>query len=121
LIRLLYNRGYERQEVLELFRFIDWMLQLPRELELELTNNIILLEEQKMPYVTSIERFALERGEAIGEARGEANALLKLFKLKFGITPEWLIQKVTLANKDQLDQWLEKILTADTIENVINE
>jgi hypothetical protein len=31
LVRELYQRGYEREEVLELFRFVDWLLVLPDE------------------------------------------------------------------------------------------
>ena len=33
LIRSLYRRGYARQEILELFRFIDWVLALPEGLD----------------------------------------------------------------------------------------
>ncbi len=132
LIRLLYMRGYEKQEVLELFRFIDWMLQLPKELELQLAYEIEQLEEQTMPYITSIERYATENGIQIGEARGEARGvtlgeargvvlgeaqtLLKLFKLKFGAIPEWVEQKVNSADKVQLDVWVEGILPAQSIE-----
>jgi hypothetical protein len=127
LIRLLYQRGYERQEVLELLRFIDWMLRLPKALELQLTQEMALIEEeQKMKYVTSWERFALERGEAMGEVRGEvrgvvkgeAKALLKQCRLKFGIPPDWVEEKINAANEEQLDHWVEKILTAETIESL---
>ena len=34
LIQRLYERGYARQDVLELFRFIDWVLTLPAGLKL---------------------------------------------------------------------------------------
>lgn len=33
LIQMLYERGYTRQDVLELFRFIDWVMVLPPDLE----------------------------------------------------------------------------------------
>ena len=33
LVRMLYERGYSKQDILELFRFIDWVLVLPEELE----------------------------------------------------------------------------------------
>ncbi|MDQ2694421.1 MAG: cytosolic protein, partial [Pseudomonadota bacterium] len=33
LVRGLYERGYGRKDILELFRFIDWVLQLPEALE----------------------------------------------------------------------------------------
>ena len=33
LIKSLYRRGYARQDILELFRFVDWLLALPEGLE----------------------------------------------------------------------------------------
>jgi hypothetical protein len=128
LIRLLYGRGYERQDILELLRFIDWMLRLPEKLELQLRRDFILIEEeQKMRYVTSWERFAEERGvelgEArgiqLGEARGEAKTLLKLLKLKFGNVPVWVEEKVNSADKVQLDYWVDNILTAESLESLL--
>jgi hypothetical protein len=29
IIRLMYERGYSKQQILELFNVIDWMIQLP--------------------------------------------------------------------------------------------
>lgn len=75
-------------------------------------------EEQKMRYVTSIERFAEERGEAKGEARGETKTLLKLLKLKFGNIPAWVEEKVNSADKVQLDYWVDNILTAENLESL---
>lgn len=123
LIKLLYQRGYSRQQVLDLFRFIDWMIQLPKELELQLSENVARIEEEnKMPYVTNIERFAIEKGEALGEVRGEikgeSSTLLKLIKLKFGEISAAVEQKVTTADKAQLDIWVDRILTAETLESL---
>lgn len=36
LAKSLYRRGYQRQDILELFRFIDWVLALPEQLENQL-------------------------------------------------------------------------------------
>ena len=120
--RLLYQRGYNKQQVLELFRFIDWMLRLPKELELKLDDEIEIIEEaNKVAYVTSIERFAMERGEAIGEIKGEAKTLLKLFKLKFGLVSDSAEEKILSADKSQLDIWVERILTAETVEDLFKE
>jgi hypothetical protein len=51
-----------RQEILELFRFIDWLLVLPPGLDpvfwAELSE---FEEEQRMPYVTSVERIGIEK------------------------------------------------------------
>ena len=100
------------------------MLQLPKELELQLVYEIEQLEEQTMPYITFIERYATENGIQIGEARGvalgEAQTLLKLFKLKFGAIPDWVEQKVNSADKAQLDVWVESILPAQSIECIFS-
>ncbi|HAS52319.1 MAG TPA: hypothetical protein DCS21_11480, partial [Gammaproteobacteria bacterium] len=70
LIWLLYEYRYSREDVLQLLRFIDWLIRLPEELELELQQELITYEEQtQMSYVMSWERFAEERGEQRGEQR----------------------------------------------------
>lgn len=63
LTRRLYERGYDRQDVLGLFRFIDWLLQLPQALESEFWQNIELYEaQQNMAYITSVERIGIQKG-----------------------------------------------------------
>ena len=63
LIRNLYGRGLNAEQVRQLMRLIDWLLELPRELKEQLRNNIHTLEEeQKMKFVTSFEELAKEEG-----------------------------------------------------------
>ena len=72
LIRLLYERGYSRQQVVRLFTIIDWILQLPRALEPEFVQAIYAIQEEKhMPYVNTIERLGIEKGEKLGIEKGE--------------------------------------------------
>jgi transcriptional regulator with AAA-type ATPase domain len=55
LLRGLYERGYNREDIL-LFRFIDWLLVLPATLEQEFWHEVHQFEEDRhMPYVTSTE------------------------------------------------------------------
>jgi hypothetical protein len=64
LTRMLYERGYERQDILNLFRFIDWILELPEDLKRSFRDELEAYErEQQMPYVTSIERMGIEQGK----------------------------------------------------------
>ncbi|MDU9050689.1 MAG: hypothetical protein Q3M30_17715 [Candidatus Electrothrix sp. Rat3] len=71
LIRLLYARGYERKDVLELFRFIDWLLILPPELERRFTEEVSRIEEgQGIEYITSVERIGMQRGLEQGMKQG---------------------------------------------------
>ena len=68
LVGMLYERGYSRQDILDLFRFIDWVPVLPKELEEDFTHALIKYEEtMKMPYVVSVERVGQKRREKIGE------------------------------------------------------
>lgn len=54
-----------------MFRVLDWMLALPPELNESFRNVIYRFEEErKMPYVTSIERLATEKGRAEGREEG---------------------------------------------------
>ena len=46
LVQLLYQRGYNREDVLELFRVLDWFLQLPADLEQDFKRELIAFEEQ---------------------------------------------------------------------------
>ena len=60
LTKLLYKRGYTRQQILELFRFIDWVMELPQELDEAFTKAIHEFEEaKKVQYISSIERRGL--------------------------------------------------------------
>ena len=73
LTRSLYEKGWTRDQVCHLFRFIDWMIQLPPELVLEYNDEVCKIEEStKMTYITSIERLGIERGKEIGKKLGEA-------------------------------------------------
>jgi hypothetical protein len=119
LIKLLYEHCYSREDVLQLLRFIDWMIRLPKDLELELQQELTTYEEQAhMSYVMSWERFAEERGEKRGEKRGEANALLILFQTKFGTPVPAVEQQIYEAPLDQVQHWLKRILTVDRPEDL---
>ncbi len=112
LIRLMYDRGYARKDILELFRVIDWMIQLPGTLETTFRQEIFTYEESKqMPYVTTVERAGIEKGYR----QGEADLLLWLIEKKFGETSaNALRERVESADSDTLRLWSERILTADT-------
>jgi len=71
LIRKLYERGYRGDEIRELFRFIDWVLELSDDEEKIVWEEIKELEEVTgMPYITSVERIGMERGIEEGLQRG---------------------------------------------------
>lgn len=77
LVKRLYERGYQRKDILELFRFIDWLLQLPRALEDNLWQELQVYEEtNRMTYITSVERIGLEKGLEQGIQQGIQRGLM---------------------------------------------
>lgn len=114
LTRRLYEKGYQRQDVINLFRFIDWMMTLPSELEREFWQEIIREEEaRRMPYLTTIERIALEEGREEGLVEGRLETLLMAIELflrfKFGAEGSEFFAEVS---QIQAVEILQEILTA---------
>src|SRR5205807_10553634 len=71
LVKRLYIRGWSADDVRQLFRLIDWLMELPAELQEAFRQQLHEFEEAKhMPYVTSIERLAKKEGRQEG-ARAE--------------------------------------------------
>jgi hypothetical protein len=95
LIKRLYERGYNRQAILELFRLLDQMMSLPEPLELVFRNEIRQFEEDnQMEYVTSIERIGRQEGIQQGIQQGQQEKAAKLIKSlltsRFGILDDEL-------------------------------
>lgn len=64
LSKSLYRRGWSKQEIIDLYRFIDWIMDLPRELETAYHVELSTFEEEiKMPYVTTAERIGIQKGK----------------------------------------------------------
>ena len=70
-MRSLYERGKSSDEIRQMFRVVDWMMDLPPALELQFKAVLEQIEvEKKMPYVTSVERLAKEEGREEGRDAG---------------------------------------------------
>jgi len=81
LIKRLYEKGFSRKKVIDIFYFMDWILRLPEKEEELLETKLIELEEvKKMPYISTIERKAEERGleQGIEKMKNTARRLLAL-------------------------------------------
>lgn len=121
LVRLLYGRGYSRQDVLELFRFIDWLLVLPADLDTLFWAELSEFEEnQGMPYVTSVERIGIEKGRQQGRQQGwqegslqEAREMvLEAVAARFGVAPEEIVQAVNaITARETLRSLLRQAVT----------
>ncbi|MFP4300319.1 MAG: hypothetical protein ACLFT0_21120, partial [Spirulinaceae cyanobacterium] len=51
-------------------------------------------EENRMPYVTSIERSAQARGESRGELRKARESVLEVLEVRFEVVPETIANAV---------------------------
>ena len=143
LVRLLYERDWTRQRILDFFSVLDWMMRLPREFEQRLWQDIENIEgERKVKYVTSVERLAIERGlqkgmeqgleigiekgieQGIekgiekGRAQGSASVLLRLLNRRFGPLSPDIIRRLSQSTPEQLEIWAERVLEARTIDEV---
>ena len=126
LTRRLYDQGYGKDDIIQLFRFIDWVMSLPRELEKRLDHEIEAIEtERGMQYVTGIERRALERGvkQGIeqGIQRGEVGLFRSLLSQVFGEIPASIEKRVETASSDQIKAWIPRVLSAETLEDVFGQ
>jgi hypothetical protein len=94
LIRGLYERGLDRQDILNLYRFIDWLMQLPKGLENTLWNELKTFEEErKVTYVTTGERIGFEQGIQQGLQQGELTIVLRQLTRRIGgIAPNLEVQ-----------------------------
>ena len=118
------SKGYSKQDVYELFRFIDWLLMLPKALEKDFKDKIAEIEEEyKMTYVTSIERLGKEEGMQEGLQQGEIldkqKVLRRQLDKKFGLTEKESQIISNQPNPELLDKALDEVLFANSKEEVL--
>ncbi len=99
LVKRLYEHGLTRKDILELFRFIDWLMILPEDLERSFEDTVSHYEEEmNMPYITSIERIGIEKGLQQGLQQGflqnTRSNVIDILKARFGTAPETTVQAV---------------------------
>ena len=69
--------------MLELFRFIDWLLYLPKALARQFTQQLIEYEAaMSTPYITSVERQGIEKG-ALQGMQAERALLVRQVQRRF--------------------------------------
>jgi hypothetical protein len=81
LVKGLYDRGMDAEDVRQLFRFIDWIMELPEVPDRRFWQEITAYQEQRqMPFVTIAERVGREKGLRDGLLEG----IEAWLKQKFG-------------------------------------
>jgi len=125
LTRRLYRLGLERDAILSLYAFIDWVLALPDALEEDYHRCIQAIEEaEHMQYVTTAERIGIQKGRKEGRKEGrqegEVAMLLRLIARKFGPPTEPVRERIERADPETLVEWSDRILTAQTLDEVLH-
>ena len=107
--RGLYEKGYGRSDVINLFGFIDWVMSLPASLEQEFRQEIQQFEaERRMPYITSVERSGIRQGLLEGIELG--------LELKFGSEGLAILPEISgLLDVEQLRAILSGLKTVNTL------
>jgi len=120
LIRGLYERGLSKEQVVKLFKIIDTMMTLPKELQVELVAKIKHFEEErKMPLVSPTEQLAMERGELRGELRGKLEGklelIIRLLNRRCGNIQISLTERISQLSVKQLEELGEALLDFSSI------
>jgi hypothetical protein len=122
---MLYERGWSEQEVIDLYRFIDWVLTLPPELEEAFREDLQTYERGKnMPYISAIERMGEARGKAEGKAEGKIELLDLLLTDQVGaISPETAeeIKKLPIEQMDRLALDLRSFTSTKDLTNWLKQ
>jgi hypothetical protein len=102
LVRGLYEKGYNRSQVLDLFRFIDWIIVLPEGLSNSFWNELKTYEEEKkMTYVTSVEKIGFKRGEEKGRQETQKEIALEMLQEQ---VPVETIARLTKLSIEQIQE-----------------
>lgn len=119
LARILYERAWDKQRIVDLFNVIDWMMQIPQQMQSELLDKIDELERGRaMPYISSFERRGLERGRVEGQQQALSALLSFQLARRFGTLPPAIQQRLGHATPAELQAWGEAVLDAPTLDDV---
>jgi flagellar biosynthesis/type III secretory pathway protein FliH len=124
LVKSLLRRDMPKEDIRQLFRLIDWMMTLPEDLEEAFRREIHRFEEEnKMEYLSSIERIGYKKGLDEGRQEGRQVGLLEGIELaletKFGARGRKLMKKVkSLGELSALRQFAKFVKKAATFQKV---
>ncbi len=103
MIRRLYEQGWQERDIRNLYRFIDWVMILPKALEADFWQEFKLFEQERtMSYITT--------GERIGYERGQQELVLRLLQKRVGELPQEVREHIQSLCLNQLEALGEALL-----------
>ena len=127
IIKGLYARGLHQEDIRQLFRFIDWVMMLPEELETKLETQVkTLTEENSMEYISGLERRAIERGRQEGQQQGiqqgqyltAASFSIRLLTRSLGELSPQVVKKIEKLSLAQLEKLIDALLDFSTMSDL---
>lgn len=111
IVRRLYERDYTGEQIRQLFRFIEWMMTLPEELQQDYKQELKKLEEERtMPFITSF--------EMDGMIQGARKSVIIVLETRFESIPEALREAINqIEDLAQLKQFLKSAVRVNSLEN----
>lgn len=119
LVRNLYTLGLDKDEVRSFFRLIDWVLTLSPKLEKEFNDELQKIEEEnKMTFITSVERIGIEKGLEKGREEGRREAILDNLEARFGQVPNSVRSELTkVTDQARLRELIRLAATVESLED----
>lgn len=130
LTKLLLRKRYTKQQIIALFDFIDWVLQLSPTLTKQFTQALAAFEgNKKMAYITSIERLGYDRGQKDGLKKGRqetqqqlrhsfAQDFIDMFTTRFGEPTPQYRELIEQAEIDQIRSWNKQIVACQSLDEL---
>lgn len=108
----LYQLGMNRETLWAIYKFIDWMIRLPKDLNKAFVAEMKTIEEAKhMSLITSAEEVGLEQG-----INSLQRVIATIIKRKFGALGQQLAERTHKVNRlEILEKLSEKLLDAQSI------
>jgi hypothetical protein len=112
IVRGLYEKGFERAEIIKLFQVIDRMMTLPQELALSFEERLNRFEEErKVPLLSNMEIRGMEKGT---RQTGRESVIIVL-RSRLGEVPTEITNSLNnIEDSSLLKQLLEKAVTANS-------
>jgi len=99
LVRPLYQKGLTKFDIINLVKFIDKMMTLPPPLQTAFNQKLEQHEKElNMPFLSTIEELAEERGQVKGAKETCQQNIFDLLENRFGTVPEKLLETLKEIN-----------------------
>ncbi|BBH40741.1 MULTISPECIES: hypothetical protein [Microcystis] len=108
LIRGLYEKEFEREQIIKLFEIIDNMMTLSPELQSSLESKIKQFEKERtMPLVSNMELRGIEQGKEIGALENARDFVKTVLQARLGEVPL------------DVEQYLNKVSVLSTLQEIV--